>query len=135
MLIEWYYDKNIELDPDKITSSAKYKVWWKCSKCGNEWNTWIADRTQGKGCPECGKVKMIQKRIMNQISNTGSLYDNNPNLVKEWNYDKNNDLKPTMVTANSGKQAWWKCSNGHEWQAVIRDRNRGAKCPICKLKK
>ena len=132
LLREWDYNKNKELDPDKITSSAKYKVWWKCTKCGNEWKAWVADRTQGKGCPECGKLKMIKKRIINQISNTGSLYDNNPSLVKEWNYKKNGELKPNKVTPNSNKKVWWTCSKcGYEWEAIISSRNFGAGCPKC----
>mgnify|MGYP003289568836 CR=1 FL=1 len=132
LLKEWDYDKNKDLNPNNITSSAKYKVWWKCSKCGNEWDAWIADRTQGKGCPECGKVKMIQKRIKNQISNVGSLYDNNPSLVKEWNYEKNGLLDPKKITSSSNKKAWWKCSKcNYEWEAIISSRNIGAGCPKC----
>ena len=132
LLDEWDYKKNKELDPNKITSSAKYKVWWKCSKCGHEWNAWIADRTQGKGCPECGKIKMIQKRIANQIDIKGSLYDNNIKLAKEWNYAKNKELNPKIVTPNSNKKVWWTCSKcGFEWEAIISSRNNGASCPKC----
>jgi hypothetical protein len=32
---------------------------------------------------------------------------------------------------NSGKTVWWICSNGHEWQAKIQNRNRGSGCPYC----
>ena len=132
LLTEWDYKKNKELDPERITSSAKYKVWWKCSKCGYEWNAWIADRTQGKGCPECGKIKMIQKRVANQIDINGSLYDNNNKLAKEWNYDKNGELNPKNVTSKSNKKVWWKCPKcGYEWEAVISSRNNGAGCPNC----
>ena len=27
--------------------------------------------------------------------------------------------------------AWWKCANGHEWQARINDRTDGIGCPVC----
>ena len=45
----------------------------------------------------------------------------NAQLMPEWDWEKNNalGLSPTTVTANSHKKAWWNCSNGHEWQAVI----------------
>ena len=36
---------------------------------------------------------------------------------------------------NSGQKVWWKCSNGHEWQAIIQDRNKGSGCPICRKNK
>lgn len=26
---------------------------------------------------------------------------------------------------------WWKCTNGHEWQALINHRNKGVGCPYC----
>ena len=37
-----------------------------------------------------------------------------------------------MFTYASNKKVWWKCSKGHEWEAVISSRtgsDRG--CPIC----
>ena len=33
--------------------------------------------------------------------------------------------------SSSGKKVWWKCSKGHEWQAIIKSRNHGRGCPIC----
>jgi hypothetical protein len=36
---------------------------------------------------------------------------------------------------NSHKKVWWKCSKGHEWQAIIKDRNSGKGCPYCSGKK
>ncbi len=55
-----------------------------------------------------------------------------PELAKEWNYEKNGDLKPTDVTCGSGKRVWWKCSKcGHEWKTLIFIRSRGSECPKC----
>ena len=36
---------------------------------------------------------------------------------------------------NSNKKAWWKCIKGHEWQAIIGNRNRGNGCPQCAKEK
>lgn len=55
----------------------------------------------------------------------------NPILAKEWNYKKNGLLNPKFITLGSRFKVWWKCSNGHEWQATIASRSNGAKCPIC----
>ena len=78
------------------------------------------------------KKEMISKRINNQIKNNGSLKINNKELSKEWNYEKNKDLKPEKVTSNSNKKVWWKCSVcGYEWEAQISSRNKGAGCPKC----
>lgn len=54
----------------------------------------------------------------------------NPQLMKEWDYEKNG-LKPEELTAWSMKKVWWKCNNGHSWEAVIASRSGGNNCPYC----
>ncbi len=54
----------------------------------------------------------------------------NPGLTKLWHPIKNGALKPQHVTPQSGLKVWWKCKEGHEWQAIVRyEKNR---CPFCK---
>ena len=51
---EWHPIKNGDLKPEKMTCKNKTIVWWKCSICGNEWQSSIALRTQGFGrCKKC----------------------------------------------------------------------------------
>ena len=59
LLKEWDYEKNALIcAPDKVTLGSNKKVWWKCSKCGHEWQTLIATRTiQGCNCPICSRKK------------------------------------------------------------------------------
>ena len=52
---EWNYDKNGDLKPEFFSVGSSKKVWWKCSKCGHEWKTSVANRTYGFGCPKCGR--------------------------------------------------------------------------------
>jgi hypothetical protein len=52
-------------------------------------------------------------------------------LAREWNFSRNGSLKPEHCTASSGQKVWWKCSKGHEWQAIIASRNKGHGCPYC----
>ena len=120
---EWNYSKNGDLKPDMVTANANKKVWWKCNK-GHEWEASIDNRNKGKGCPVCKN-----KQILKGYNDLATI---NPTLTKEWNYEKNGDLKPDMVASNSGKKVWWKCNKGHEWEAIISNRNRGRGCPICK---
>ena len=119
---EWNYEKNDNLKPELFTANSDKKVWWKCSK-GHEWQATIGNRNKGTGCPYCSNRKIL--RGYNDLQTV------NPTLAKEWNYEKNIGLTPTDVLPNSGKKVWWKCSNGHEWQARIADRNRGQGCPVC----
>ena len=123
---EWNYEKNGNLKPEHFASNSHKKVWWKCPK-GHEWQSTIKDRNSGNGCPYCAS-KMVSKGY-------NDLQAVNPSLTKEWNYEKNNGLTPVDVTPNSHKKVWWKCSNGHEWQAAIADRNGGRGCPYCAGKK
>lgn len=57
-----------------------------------------------------------------------------PELCKEWNYEKNGDLKPDNISVGSGKKVWWICNNGHEWDTVIKVR-KGSGCPYCSGKR
>ena len=45
--------------------------------------------------------------------------------------EKNGDLTPMMLTPGSGKRIWWRCDNGHEWQAYVHSRRDGDGCPFC----
>ena len=54
------------------------------------------------------------------------------NLLVEWNYEKNDPLLPENCARGLSKKVWWKCKNGHEWQAAIGYRTQhGRPCPIC----
>ncbi len=58
LLKEWNYEKNKNLDPNKVSSGTHTKVWWKCSKCGYEWAATPKNRgSLNSGCPVCsGKI-------------------------------------------------------------------------------
>ena len=54
LALEWHPTKNGDLKPTDITTGSVKKVWWKCLKCGYEWQTTIADRSsRHRGCPQC----------------------------------------------------------------------------------
>lgn len=52
-------------------------------------------------------------------------------LLSEWDYERNGDLKPEDISRGSDKKVFWKCDNGHKWQAIVGNRTRGANCPYC----
>ncbi len=54
-----------------------------------------------------------------------------PELIKEWNFEKNAPLIPEMFLPGSGRKAWWICDKGHEWRAEVRIRVKGFGCPYC----
>ena len=119
---EWNYEMNGSLRPEHVLANSGKKIWWKCDK-GHEWKATIAHRNNGRGCPYCSGKKVL--------AGYNDLATINPELAKEWNYEKNCDLNPEDFTTGSDKKVWWKCSKGHEWQATIEKRNKGRGCPEC----
>ena len=119
---EWNYIKNDGLNPEDFSCSSSKIIWWRCQK-GHEWQATIANRAKnGSGCPYCSGLKAIVGE--------NDLKTIRPDLVKEWNYKKNTN-GPENYKAQSNKRVWWKCKNGHEWQATIYSRSQGTSCPYC----
>lgn len=52
-------------------------------------------------------------------------------LLTQWHPTKNLPLTPEQVLPGSEKKVWWRCGQGHEWQAEIRSRVSGCGCPVC----
>ena len=126
LMAEWNWEKNNGLTPMNVTPNSNRKVWWKCSN-GHEWQAIIANRSKGSDCPYCsGRCAIKGENDLQTI---------NPDLAKEWNFEKNNGLTPVDVMPNSGIKIWWRCRKGHEWQARIADRNGGYGCPYCSGRK
>ena len=122
LMAEWNWERNTDFDPVQLTLGSNKKVWWRCSQ-GHEWQATIYDRYNGNGCPYCSGRKALKG--YNDLSSV------NPTLAEEWNWERNNDLSPIDVTPNSNRKVWWKCSKGHEWQAIIANRHKGSACPYC----
>ncbi|MBR4230817.1 MAG: hypothetical protein IKR74_01500 [Bacilli bacterium] len=130
---EWNYEKNYPLTPDSVVVGSGKKVWWKCEK-GHEWETSIYHRKKGTGCPICGQKQGKETLIKKMIFEKGSLAENNPELSKEWNYEKNG-FGPETVMINTNKKVWWKCDKGHEWLQSPNVRSTGVGCPYCASQK
>ena len=120
---EWHPYKNGELVPSMFYSASGEKVWWKCSKCGYEWEAIIGNRKKGSGCPVCSNKTIV--------SGVNDLLTQNPELASEWNYDRNFVL-PSAVAPRSSTKVWWKCKKcNNEWEASIANRSKGELCPKC----
>ena len=119
---EWHYKLNSNLKPENFTAHSGKKVWWICRN-GHEWQASIDNRNRGNCCPYCSNKKVIE--------GYNDLKTVNPTLANEWNYILNNDLVPSKISPHSGKKVWWKCENGHEWQATVNNRSNGRGCPYC----
>ena len=121
---EWDFEKNT-IDPDTIPPTYRKKVWWICPN-GHSYNSLPGNKIQNTGgnCPYCSSQKLCRETSLGYV---------NPELAKEWHPTKNGELTPFDVFANRNDYAWWKCSTcGHEWKALINNRNVGKRgCPNC----
>ena len=149
---QWHCIKNGNLKPTEVTANSNQKVWWflqydvpddypveslRKKHFDFEWEATISSRNRGNGCPF-----LIGQGVWNGFNDLQTV---NPELAKQWHPIKNGGLKPTQITANSRRKAWWLLAYDvpmdysvedlrgkhfdFEWQAVISSRNSGIGCP------
>lgn len=140
---EWHYEKNNELgiDIEKCTRGLRIIVWWKCkiNPCGcHIWQASIKDRVhKGNKCPYC---------INRKICRHNSLAAKYPQLLEEWDYEKN-IVKPDEIAPGTGARIFWVCKVNpcgcHKWNTCATSRTRATKtcvkgrirgstkCPFC----
>jgi len=126
---QWHPTRNGALTPEQVTPYSNRPAWWVCEK-GHEYRTVIANRTRlHAGCPYCSGRQVLP--------GFNDLATKEPLLCKQWDAEKNAPLTPQMVTVCSHKKVWWRCDEGHEWEAEIalRTRTRRDRCPICDRRK
>jgi hypothetical protein len=113
----WNYEKNYPLIPENIFGRSGIEYWWVCDGCGYEWKKSCDLMSKTQKCPVCS---------------ADMLYLMFPEIVKEWNYEKNKDVDVNSLSVCSAKKCWWKCEFGHEWRAIIYNRTkRNSGCPFC----
>jgi hypothetical protein len=72
---EWDYEKNGNIDVNKVFYASNIKRWWKCEICGNSFEMAVCNRTtRGQGCPYCRMSKKV-KLIYNVLKNNGFDFD------------------------------------------------------------
>ena len=125
LLKEWDYEKNGEISPELFPRASDRKVWWKCSKCGHEWQSKISNREHGRGCPKCAGYRLFPG--YNDLATV------HPELLEEWDYSKNVGIDPHFTHVGSQKPVWWKCKKcGYEYQAPVSRRSKtGSGCRKC----
>lgn len=144
---QWHPTKNGNLRPTEVAVNSMKKVWWLFSydvpmsysvkhlrgkHYDFEWNTTVANRSKGNGCPFFNGHAVW--------SGFNDLQTVNPELAKQWHPTKNGSLKPTEVTSNSNRKVWWLFpyddpkTGKHfnfEWQESIFYRNKtDVSCPF-----
>lgn len=90
----------------------------RCRKCGCE-----ATRTASA---------LLTRRV--RCSTCRSLARARPDLLAEWDYERNDRIDPAKTMAGSMLKAWWKCPVcGRSYAAAIHNRVQGSGCPACAI--
>jgi DNA-directed RNA polymerase subunit RPC12/RpoP len=125
--LDWNYEKN-DKKPSEYTYGSKKCASWKCHICSFEWTAEICNRTSGKGCPECSRLKSIGRPNVRKkskdyfIEEIYSLVGNEYSILEEY-----------VGTDNSIKFKHISC--GHVWKVAPSAFIRGTRCPKCKSSK
>lgn len=114
--------KKNNIIPNNILPGSNKKYWWKCEK-EHSFYASVSHVVNGRWCPYCAGKKVLMG--FNDLMTT------HPNLVEEWDYEKNKGLNINYYTRGSSKKVWWKCSKGHSWKTTISSRANGAGCKEC----
>ncbi len=68
-LKEWDYSKNAHYSPDNLTEGSDRLVWWKCSRCGHEYQMTLRLRVRMMYhyCEDCNPVSLNRSSLPSNI--------------------------------------------------------------------
>jgi len=139
VLREWNYQKNGPLTPEKVTPHSRAVVWWKCSRCGKEWQQSVKTKVLGGlRCENCSKSDAVLRRMKDRAqAKKAKTVAEFPLLLEEWDFDANAPLIPEHVTYGSERKLAWICKTcGNHFAMRVKARTRcGQGCPLCGRKK
>ncbi len=133
MVKQWHFKKNTAFDINLTPAGAKDTVWWKCKKCGYEWQSQINTRKVSAGhCPCCEERVVVVKGITD-------LFTMVPDIKEFYDFDANIGINPNELSVTSRTKVNWKCDScGYKWitsvgARIIYDKGtyRVRNCPSC----
>lgn len=62
---------------------------------------------------------------------TRFLVNEHPAIASQWHSELNADLDLAKIGPGSHKAVFWRCDDGHVWQAQVHSRVAGSGCPKC----
>lgn len=123
---EWDWEKNTDDTPETVALHSNRKFYWVCQKCGHSWKASPNNRVAGKGCPNCAGHTVIP-----EINSFAAV---NPQMIDQWDCEKNYPLTVWEVAAYDNRDYHWLCKNGHSFSASPANRTKGTACPYCQGK-
>ena len=122
LAVDWHPFKNNGFTAHDFTSNSKTKVWWKCSKCFNDYECSIANRFKGKACPYCSNQKIL--------AGYNDMWTTHEELAMLLMNPEDGHSLP----GGSNKKVEWKCSICNKSagnRSISKVLERGVKCKEC----
>ncbi len=122
-LLKFYDYKKNELPPEEVLiSSWTPDTWWHCDE-GHSFQRPVTEMCKTTSCNICNR-----KVVVAGINDAQFTY---PEIVDVWDYDKN-DCLPSEISDRSRDKYWFKCSEGHSYEAyLITMISNNFQCLVC----
>lgn len=111
-----------------IKPGSPRKLWWVCEAHGS-FEQMVALRSQGNGCPTCGKLSSAASRRRPKPGK--SLGEVHPHLVVEFHPALNGDTTIFDVKPSSRDKLWWTCGVHGAFEQAPQKRSIGQGCRLC----
>eukprot|EP00741_Cyanophora_paradoxa_P017507 tig00020995_g16916.t1 len=129
----------------EVSAASTSFFWWTCAApgCGHQWKAQPKRRTAARAPDSCAKCAAAaqpsaapsgSRRAGAEGERERSLLLARPAIAAQWDAELNAKSKsPETVSIASTSKAWWRCEQGHRWQATVRSRTskHDAGCPAC----
>lgn len=110
MLKYWIYEKNIDIDPLTIRKNSHQRFWFRCKTCSHE--TFCITENfnlQNLSCQYCDGGTFLCTNVQCCICDKRR----DPDLIKNWIYEKNGDVNPYTIPKYSIKKFYVHCKSCH----------------------
>lgn len=106
----WDYERNVVSPKEILMEDRDTLIWWRCARNHCFQKSAVHMKDSKTKCIWC--YNMDHRNLTNEV----------PEVAAEWHPTKNGDKEANTYTRGSDEKVWWQCSEGHEWQAFIKNR-------------
>lgn len=124
-----YWSSINKLKPEDILNNKSHtKYWFECIKCKHCFDISLSHIHEGKWCRYCNSGALCED--INCLSCLYKSFASNFHS-KNWDKEKNGNLKPRYFTRSSGKVCYFICDEGHSFDLKINYVANGKWCSVC----
>jgi hypothetical protein len=132
------YQRNLDrpdMGPADLRASSQQRCLWKCGRCATEWESTVANRAGGRGCPSCAnKARAASRRVPRQDGATAATTA--PAIVGELVENLTNPgIRLDQLRPSSVDRCAWQCQTcEYRWTATVTNRvTKKSGCPRCAI--